>query len=316
MIALVTGAAGFIGSHLCDLLLAEGDQVRGVDCFTDYYPRERKLANVAELTASEGFDLIEADLADAALTDLLEGVDVVYHLAAQPGVRSSWGPDFITYAERNILATQALLEACKRQPPRRLVFASSSSVYGDAAAYPTSETSMPQPISPYGVTKLASEHLCNVYSVNSGLPMVSLRFFTVYGPRQRPDMAFARLVACAVHGGSFELYGDGEQTRDFTFVGDAVQAMRDAARSDWVGVANIGGGTRVSINEVILRLAELGAPVDVSRGPTSPGDVRNTGADTAVAAAAFGFRPRTTLDEGLRAMLDWESARGAGVPGR
>jgi nucleoside-diphosphate-sugar epimerase len=291
------------------LLLADGQDVRGIDCFTDYYPRELKLANIAALMHQERFRLVEKDLADASAAELLAGVDVVYHLAAEPGVRSSWGADFATYVKRNVLATQRLLEVCREQPPRKFVFASSSSVYGDAASFPTSEAVRPRPISPYGVTKLASEHLCEVYRVNFGLPTASLRLFTVYGPRQRPDMAFSRLVECAVHGGVFELYGDGEQTRDCTFVGDVVRGMRDAAHSDWVGVANIGGGMQVSMNHVIARLSEICAPVEVSRKPPSAGDVRDTGADTGVAAASFGYRPRTTLDEGLRAMVDWERAR-------
>jgi nucleoside-diphosphate-sugar epimerase len=309
MVALVTGAAGFIGSHLCERLLAEGDEVRAVDAFTDYYPRSRKEANIAPLLDEERFVLVEADLAEASLAALIVGVDVVYHLAAQPGVRSSWGPDFATYVRNNVLVTQRLLEACRDQLTGKVVFASSSSVYGDAESYPTSELVRPQPVSPYGVTKLAAEQLCEVYRVNFGLPTASLRLFTVYGPRQRPDMAFSRLVHHAVHGGGFELYGDGEQTRDCTFVGDVVTALRDAATSDWVGVANIGGGQRVSMNEAIARLSNICGPVDVLRKPRAAGDLRHTGADTRVAAAGFGYQPRTTLDEGLEAMVEWERAR-------
>jgi nucleoside-diphosphate-sugar epimerase len=309
MVALVTGAAGFIGSHLCEHLLACGDQVSAVDAFTDYYPRSRKEANIASLRDREGFAFVEADVSDVSLSALIEGVDVVYHLAAQPGVRSSWGPDFATYVRHNVLVMQRLLEACRNQPPGKLVFASSSSIYGDAESYPTSELVRPQPVSPYGVTKLAAEHLCEVYRVNFRLPTAMLRLFTVYGPRQRPDMAFSRLVHSAVHGGIFELYGDGEQTRDCTFVGDVVTAMRDAATSEWVGVANIGGGHQVSMNEVIARLSEICGPMEISRKPPVAGDVRHTGADTRVAAAGFGYRPRTTLDEGLRAMVEWERVR-------
>jgi nucleoside-diphosphate-sugar epimerase len=309
VVALVTGAAGFIGSHLCERLLDEGDEVRAVDAFTDYYPRSRKEANIASLLDEDHFGFVEADLAEASLTALIEEVDVVYHLAAQPGVRSSWGPDFATYVRDNVLVTQRLLEACRDQLTGKLVFASSSSVYGDAESYPTSELARPQPVSPYGVTKLAAEHLCEVYRVNFGLPTASLRLFTVYGPRQRPDMAFSRLVHHAVHGGGFELYGDGEQTRDCTFVGDVVTAMRDAATADWVGVANIGGGQRVSMNEAIARLSSICGPVEVSRKPPAAGDLRHTGADTRVAAAGFGYQPRTTLDEGLHAMVEWERAR-------
>jgi nucleoside-diphosphate-sugar epimerase len=310
MVTLVTGAAGFIGSHLCERLLGDGDEVRAVDAFIDHYPRALKEANVAPLLDDERFAFIEADLADVSLASLVDGADVVYHLAGQPGVRSSWGSDFVTYARHNVLVTQRLLEACREaQSPRKLVFASSSSVYGDAESYPTSELVRPQPISPYGVTKLAAEHLCEVYRANFGLPTAALRLFTVYGPRQRPDMAFSRLVHRAVRGGDFELYGDGEQIRDCTFVGDVVTAMRDAASSGWVGVANIGGGQQVSMNEAIARLSSICGPVSVLRRPPAPGDIRHTGADTRVAAAGFGYRPRTTLDEGLQAMVEWERAR-------
>jgi nucleoside-diphosphate-sugar epimerase len=308
MRAVVTGAAGFIGSHLCEHLIAAGDEVRGVDAFTDYYPRTRKEDNLAQLLRDPSFSLVEGDLAAMPLAGVIADADVVYHLAGQPGVRSSWGADFRRYVERNVFATERLLEACRRDAPRKLVFASSSSVYGDAATYPTSESMRPQPVSPYGVTKLAAEHLCEVYRVNYAVPTASLRLFTVYGPRQRPDMAFARLVACAVHGGVFELYGDGEQTRDCTFVGDVVTAMRAAATSDWIGVANIGGGRQVSMNDAIALLSELCASVSVVRRAASAGDVRHTGADTRVAAAAFGYRPQTMLREGLRAMVECERA--------
>jgi nucleoside-diphosphate-sugar epimerase len=309
MVALVTGAAGFIGSHLCERLVADGAEVRAIDAFTDYYPRELKEANVAPLLDDEHFAFVEADLADVSLAPLLDGVETVYHLAGQPGVRSSWGSDFATYVKRNVLVTARLLESCRVHPPGKLVFASSSSVYGNAESYPTSELARPQPVSPYGVTKLAAEHLCEVYRVNFGLPTASLRLFSVYGPRQRPDMAFSRLVHNAIRGGVFELYGDGEQTRDCTFVGDVVTAMRDAAASDWVGVANIGGGHQVSMNEVISRLSSICGEVDVLRAPPATGDARHTCADTRAAAAGFGYRPRTTLEEGLEAMIEWERAR-------
>jgi len=310
VIALVTGAAGFIGSTLCGRLLADGASVRAVDAFTDFYPRARKEANIEALRADERFDFLEQDLCEASLTPLVDGADVVYHLAAQPGVRASWGRDFEIYARNNVLGTQRLLEACLNDPPDKFVFASSSSVYGDAEAYPTSESVTPRPVSPYGVTKLASEHLCELYRANFGLPTASLRLFTVYGPRQRPDMAFSRLVACGVHGGTFELYGDGEQTRDFTFVDDVVTAMTEAAASDWVGVANIGGGHRVAMNEVIATLSRACGPLEISRKPPVAGDVRHTAADTSVAAAAFGYEPRTALEDGLKAMVEWEREHG------
>jgi nucleoside-diphosphate-sugar epimerase len=305
VVAVVTGAAGFIGSHLCEELLAAGDEVRGVDAFTGCYMRATKEANVAPLLGNAGFSLVEADLADALLSSLVHGADVVYHLAGQPGVRASFGSGFVRYAHHNILATERLLEACRRDPPAKFVFASSSSVYGDAASFPTPETAVPRPLSPYGATKLAGEHLCDVYRHNYAVPAACLRLFTVYGPRQRPDMAFSRLVASAVHGGVFELYGDGQQTRDWTFVSDVVAAMRAAATSDWVGVANIGGGHQFSMNEVRERLTELCGEVRVVQGARAAGDVRHTRADTRVAADAFGYQPATTLDEGLQAMVEW-----------
>jgi nucleoside-diphosphate-sugar epimerase len=305
MIALVTGAAGFVGSHLSAALLDDGAEVLGVDAFTDYYSRLRKEQNLAHLRGRPGFSFLEDDLSEAPLAPLLDGVDCVFHLAGQPGVRASWGPDFVQYVRHNIAATQRLLEASMLHPLRKFVFASSSSVYGDAEAYPTPESLRPQPVSPYGVTKLAAEHLCEVYRTSFGVPVASLRLFTVYGPRQRPDMAFSRLVAAALAGEEFEVYGDGEQTRDFTFVGDVVKAMRDAAASDWCGVANIGGGSRTSLNAVLDIVSDLCGELRVVRRPQATGDVRHTAADTSVAQAAFGYRPRTSLPEGLAAMVAW-----------
>jgi nucleoside-diphosphate-sugar epimerase len=304
--ALVTGAAGFVGSHLTEWLLASGDEVVGIDSFVDFYPRWRKEENLAPLLGKRDFTFVEGDLTEIPLRPLLEGCDVVYHLAGQPGVRPSWGSEFAVYLRHNVEATQRLLEALRRMPLRKLVFASSSSVYGDAETYPTSETIRPQPVSPYGVTKLAAEHLCELYRVNFGLPTASLRLFTVYGPRQRPDMAFARLIGAAVRGTAFEIYGDGEQTRDFTFVGDVVRAMQHAATSDWCGVANLGGGARTSMNQVIELVQSLCGPVAVKRGAAHHGDVRHTAADTRVALAAFGYAPATTLAAGLEAMVAWE----------
>jgi nucleoside-diphosphate-sugar epimerase len=303
MTALVTGAAGFVGSHLCEALLDDGDEVVGVDAFTDYYSRRRKEQNLAALRVRHRFVFIEADLAEVAVVPLLAGVDRVFHLAGQPGVRASWGPDFAHYVRHNVVATQRLVEACRDRPLHRLVYASSSSVYGDAESYPTPETLRPQPVSPYGVTKLAGEHLCEVYRKSFGIPVTSLRLFTVYGPRQRPDMAFSRLVRAALSGERFEVYGDGEQTRDFTFVGDVVQAMRDAVRSPWCGVANVGGGSRASLNRVVDIVRDLCGEVRLTRRPSATGDVRHTAADISVATAAFGYTPRTSLSEGLAAMV-------------
>jgi nucleoside-diphosphate-sugar epimerase len=308
MKALVTGAAGFVGSHLSSTLLDAGAEVTGVDMFTDYYERDRKQANLAGLVGRPGFRFVEADLAEVDLDPLMAGAEQVFHLAGQPGVRASWGLDFPVYVRQNVTVTQRVLEACLRADPVKVVYASSSSVYGDAEAYPTGEGLRPQPVSPYGVTKLAGEHLCEVYRRSFGLSVVSLRLFTVYGPRQRPDMAFARLVRAAVRGEPFEVYGDGRQTRDFTFVDDVVRAMRDAASSRWSGVANIGGGSRTSLNDVLGIVAELCGDLRLVYLQAARGDVRDTAADTSVAAGAFGYAARTSLPEGLAAMVAWERA--------
>ncbi|MFF5493586.1 NAD-dependent epimerase/dehydratase family protein [Streptomyces aquilus] len=303
MRAVVTGAAGFIGSHLCEHLLACGDDVTGVDALTDYYDPGHKRDNLRPLLARRRFTFLRGDLLGLPLDPFLGGADVVYHLAGQPGVRGSWGPEFAVYLERNVLVTQRLLEAARRTGLRRLVYASSSSVYGDAEAYPTRETVRPRPVSPYGVTKLSAEHLCETYRTVFGVPAVSLRLFSVYGPRQRPDMAFARLVAAAGAGRPFPLYGDGGQSRDFTYVRDVVTAMRAAALSGWAGVANLGGGCEVTMNQVITLLSELGAPVRVIPGGARPGDARRTVADITLARRAFGYRPATDLRTGLAAMV-------------
>jgi nucleoside-diphosphate-sugar epimerase len=304
MKVLVTGAAGFVGSHLSQRLVDQGDEVVGIDCFTDYYSPRRKEANLASLADHDSFTLQRVDLLSAPLNSLLEGVDVVYHLAGQPGVRGSWGQDFDPYVRRNVLATQRLLEAALEVSLWKFVYASSSSVYGNAATYPTSESLRPEPVSPYGVTKLAAEHLCELYRVTSGVPTVSLRLFTVYGPRQRPDMAFFRIVDSALSGKPFLLYGDGEQSRDFTYVGDVVTAMRQAALSPWTGVANIGGGSRTTMNQVIDTVSALARPVDVVRLPVQRGDVRHTAADTSVAHDSFGYVPSVGLEQGLAQMVD------------
>lgn len=304
MRAIVTGAAGFVGSHLCGHLLDQGDEVVGIDCLTDYYDPRRKEANLAPLRSRDGFTEHRVDLTAASLNSLFEQADVVYHLAGQPGVRGSWGEEFVPYVNRNVLATQRVLEAAREVDLWKVVYASSSSVYGNAETYPTTEDMRPQPVSPYGVTKLAAEHLCELYRVTSGVPTVSLRLFTVYGPRQRPDMAFSRLVQCAVDGQPFLLYGDGEQSRDFTYVGDVVTAMRQAALSPWTGVANIGGGSRITMNQVIEKVDSLAGPVEVVRLPSQRGDVRHTAADTSVARAGFGYRPTVDIDEGLARMVE------------
>jgi nucleoside-diphosphate-sugar epimerase len=310
MNALVTGVAGFIGSTLAGRLLDEGARVTGIDCFTDYYPRETKEGNLASLRGRPGFTFLESTIQDAPLSTLLADATHVYHLAAQAGVRKSWGRDFQVYTTNNIEATQVLLEACVGTKIERLVYASSSSVYGDDTPLPMRETAVPAPLSPYGVTKLAAEHLCSLYHANHGVPCVSLRYFTVYGPRQRPDMAFHRFIRAAVTGQPITLYGDGEQTRDFTFVADAAAATANAGTRGIPGhVYNIGGGSRVSVNQVLDVIARLaGHPLDVRREGTQKGDMRDTFADTSRARAEMGFAPTVTIEEGLAAEYAWLAA--------
>lgn len=312
MRALVTGAAGFIGSHLVDDLLAAGHEVVGVDLFTPYYGRDRKEANLADARRHDAFRLVEADLRTAPLDRLLEGIGAVFHLAAQPGVRLSWSDGFAEYDSHNILATQRLLEAARRAPAlERFVFSSSSSVYGNAPAYPTSEADLPRPHSPYGVTKLAAEHLCTLYAANWGLPTISLRYFTVYGPRQRPDMAMARLVDAGLGGAAFPLYGDGSAVRDFTFVADVVAANRAAVDADPPpgSVVNIAGGGSTSMTELIDLAGELlGGPVVVERRPAAPGDVARTGGSTDAATRLLGWTPTTDVRTGLTAQIAWARA--------
>jgi len=251
-VAVVTGAAGFLGSHLAESLLADGYAVVGVDCFTDYYDPAIKRKNLARLLPDPGFTLLPLDLGVDDLAPLPRHARWVFHQAAQPGVRASWGAEFAAYARHNVLATQRLLEHYKGSAVERVVVASSSSVYGDAERMPTTEDDLPRPYSPYGVTKLAAEHLALLYARNFALPAVALRYFTVYGPRQRPDMGFHRFLRAILGGGAIEVYGDGEQTRDFTFVADAVSANRAAARQGVPGRAyNVGGGSRVSVNHVL-----------------------------------------------------------------
>ncbi|MEV0277826.1 NAD-dependent epimerase/dehydratase family protein [Streptomyces sp. NPDC050610] len=310
----MTGAAGFIGSHLCAQLLAAGDTVIGIDALTEFYDPLRKRRNLAEALRCPAFSFHPVDVLDPPLDALLDGVEVVYHLAGQPGVRPSWGREFALYTSRNVLATQRLLEAVRDHPLRKFVHASSSSVYGDAHSFPTPETACPRPVSPYGVTKLAAEQLCELYRTTYGLPTASLRLFSVYGPRQRPDMAFARLFAAASGGPRFPLYGDGGQTRDFTYVRDVVAAMRDAACSRFTGIANLGGGRPVSMRQAIAAVERIAGPVALDRRPAPPGDARHTGADITVAAREFAFRPRTRLEDGLAAMAEHAAREDAERP--
>ncbi len=310
MKALITGVAGFIGSTLATELTAAGHEVVGLDCFTDYYGRDVKTANIAALQALPNFRFVEAALQTADLAPLLEGVSQVFHLAAQAGVRGSWGDQFRSYTSHNVDATQRLLEAIKDRPIDKLVYASSSSVYGDVAAIPMREDAYLQPVSPYGVTKLAAEHLCHLYFVNHGVPAVSLRYFTVYGPRQRPDMAFHRFIRAGLTGGPITLFGDGEQTRDFTFIADIVAATRAAGDRGRPGaVYNIGGGSRVTINHVLSLVERLvGRPLHVRRLPAEKGDMRDTFADTSRARQELGFTPQYDLEAGLAAECTWLAA--------
>jgi UDP-glucose 4-epimerase len=307
MKALVTGAAGFIGSHLAAALLDNGAAVTAVDAFTDYYARPLKERNLDALRRRAGFRFVEAALQDTDLPALLDGVTHVFHLAAQAGVRKSWGRDFRTYTDNNVDATQKLLEACVGRPLHRFVHASSSSVYGDRAAIPMREDALPQPVSPYGVTKMAAEQLGYLYYVNHAVPAVAMRYFTVYGPRQRPDMAFNRFIRAALDGTPITLYGDGEQTRDFTFVADAVAATIAAGERGVPGSAyNIGGGARVSMNQVLQIIERIhGRPLQVRREAAQKGDMRDTYADTSLARRDLGFAPSVSLEDGIRAEYEW-----------
>ena len=307
MNALVTGGAGFIGSHLSERLLAQGARVRAIDAFTDFYPRPLKERNLADLRGRDNYEFVEGDLRELDLPKHLEGITHVFHLAAQAGVRRSWGTEFGVYTGLNIDSTQRLLEACAKKPIERLVYASSSSVYGDDVQIPMVETALPQPVSPYGVTKLAAEQLCHLYYVNFGVPCVSLRYFTVYGPRQRPDMGFNRFFTAILQGKPLVQFGDGLQTRDFTFVADAAKATADAAVRGVPGrVYNIGGGSRVSLREVFDLIARVsGRKVTIDHQGPQKGAMRDTYADTSSARADLGFAPSVTLEEGLRHMWRW-----------
>jgi UDP-glucuronate 4-epimerase len=303
---LVTGVAGFVGSHLVEALLARGDEVVGVDSFTAYYSAARKRENLAEAGGHPAFTFVDGDLNDLDLARLLEEVEVVYHLAGQPGVRASWGEEFDIYLAQNVLTTQKLLEASRAFPLTKFVLASSSSIYGQAESFPTREDSLPRPVSPYGVTKLAAEHLANLYHSAFDVPTVALRYFTVFGPRQRPDMAFSRFIAAALEEQPLTIIGDGAQSRDFTYVGDAVAATIAAAESGVEGrIYNVAGGCQATVLEVVETLARLlGRPLDREHLEPVPGDPRKTGGDTTAAREDLGYAPSTSLEEGLRRQLE------------
>jgi nucleoside-diphosphate-sugar epimerase len=298
---LVTGAAGFIGSHLLRALLDRGHDASGWDAYTDYYEPSLKEEN------ARGLPVERVDLAEGPLD--LDGVDGVFHLAGQPGVRS-FGDVFPVYVRRNILASQRLFEAAAAAGAR-IVLASSSSIYGDAEAYPTPESAVPQPLSPYGITKLACEHLAHAYALEFGLDAVVLRYFTIFGPRQRPDMALARMISCLADGRPFELFGDGTQSRSFTFVDDAVDATITAMERAPAGATyNVGGGDEVSMLEALETLAGVaGRRLEVVRSAKREGDARRTAADTARIRADLGWEPRTSFAEGLAAQWRWAADR-------
>jgi UDP-glucuronate 4-epimerase len=305
---LVTGCAGFIGSHLTEALLTDGIAVLGVDCFNENYGRREKLNNLEAARDWDDFDFVPVDLRRGELRDLVEECDAVYHLAAEPGVRSSWGSRFDQYLNNNVLATQLLLEAMRESPTKRFVYASSSSIYGEAEALPTPEDTRPRPRSPYGMTKLAGEHLCSLYHGNHGIDAVSLRYFSVFGPRQRPDMAFNIFCRAAISDEPITVFGDGRQTRDFTYVADVVAATRAAAAAPGVGgeVFNVGGGSRIGLADAIEHIGEVsGRPLRVQHLPMQDGDVRDTGADTTQAKARLGFTPSAVFADGLRAEFEW-----------
>jgi nucleoside-diphosphate-sugar epimerase len=306
---IVTGVAGFIGSNLAEKLLEQGDQVIGIDQFNDYYDPSLKRKNAHILAKYPEFKLIEADIQALDWRQLLQGVEVLFHQAAQAGVRASWGDGFRQYTERNINATQIILEAAKETPSlQRMVFASTSSVYGNAETMPTPETLCPQPVSPYGITKLAAERLCWLYHQNFNVPVTALRYFTVYGPRQRPDMAFHKFFQAAIAGKPIGIYGDGKQTRDFTFISDAVAAnLAAAVVPEAVGeVFNIGGGSRVVLLDVLDTMEKvIGKPIKRSHQGLARGDARHTAADVTKARTILGYNPQVSLAEGLAQEWQW-----------
>ena len=311
--ALVTGAAGFIGSHLVERLLREGVRVTGVDCFSDYYDPLLKRRNLEPALRDAGFTLLELDLASDEL-ERLPDVTVVFHQAAQPGVRASWGREFAAYAQHNVLATQRLLERYRGATLERFVYASSSSVYGDAERYPTPEDALPRPVSPYGVTKLAGEHLALLYGRSFGMPVTALRYFTVYGPRQRPDMAFHRFCRALWLNEPLTVYGDGRQSRDFTYVDDAIEAnMRAWRRARPDAVYNVGGGSQVEVREAIAILERAcGIKARIEHKPLPPGDPPRTCADASRLRADLDYVPAVPIERGLEAEAEWTRGLYAG----
>jgi UDP-glucuronate 4-epimerase len=296
---LVTGAAGFIGSHLAERLIADGHRVIGVDSFSDHYARDLKALNLANLVDEPRFELVEIDIAREPIIELLDDTAIVFHLAARPGVRDSWS-EFADYADANIIGSHAIFDAAAATHTR-VVYASSSSVYGNAATLPVSETHPLHPVSPYGASKVMTEVLAGAYASSFGLEAIGLRYFTVYGPRQRPDMGLSRFIEAAVAEKPIPIYGDGRQRRDMTYVGDVVAATLAAAQHGHPGTAyNIASGAQRPLLEILKELGDvLGLPLRLAHEDTKPGDVRDTWGDITNASADLGYNPSVTLRDGL-----------------
>lgn len=307
MRVLVTGAAGFIGSHLSEKLLKSGYEVLGVDSFFDYYPKKIKENNLKGLLNQSGFEFIQGDISELDLKGIMAEVEAVFHQSALAGVRSSWGERFSEYVSNNVLCTQLLLEASKEKNLEKFIYASSSSVYGDASDLPITESSATIPVSPYGVTKLAGENLVSLYYTGYGVPTVSLRYFTVYGPRQRPDMAFHKFISSVMSGDEIEIYGTGEQTRDFTFISDAVEANLQALKSGKPGeIYNIGGGSRVMLGDAIKIIEDVTSKrANIKHGDAQRGDAKHTFADTSKAEIDISYSPKVGIREGITKHFEW-----------
>jgi UDP-glucuronate 4-epimerase len=306
--ALVTGAAGFIGSHLSEALTAQGHEVIGIDNLASYYDIGQKRANLAKLLTDPRFTFLELDLNGSALNEVVEDCDAIYHQAAQPGVRASWSV-FRDYVTANVMATHALLDAARGSAIERFVYASSSSVYGNLTHYPATEDSPLRPCNPYGVTKLAGENLVRLYGENWGLSTICLRYFTVYGPRQRPDMAINRLIRSALDGTKFTVYGDGSQVRDFTYVLDVVGANLAALEADLKPgtIMNVAGGGEIALSELVdLVHQACGSAPNLDNRPARAGDVRRTGGDIRLAEVLLGWRPEVGLERGIKEQAAWQ----------